>query len=735
MTVPLDTTTRAVDYLTQNIRAVPRVTQGSNGNAQADEIDDEIAHLKNDLDLDKIYLHILGDAKDKKRGANIKDMVIDAVFEESIDATPTFTLVLHDPDWVLLNSGALEHQIDVKVNERRWYRLDGIEVDDDEITLTFITRNAKYLMYHNKRHRWSRGAHTRAEFIQMMRNQVKVTRIPFYCPELHKVQPIAKADEEKTPKNQKSDSKSKSQSNSDRDQGVSHATVKGQGANDEQLQNINTILRIGANRGFFGDGLVAGIAVAIVESGISNHPKPPNPPYKGIFQQNPAYWPATETAAGDAPAFWDALKKTKDNWPEQTDWGLLTERSQGAVNQQYPQKIHKVWDEAKKIVSLWMGNDDGVDFKNTTVTVAYAKRYEFDSDPDEKGENYLSATYRLATDVNWASYWVRDALHLIDYERLFRAKSRMRFFKGQEGVEHINFQWNNSAPKGLQTMTLQVRMDRWLCPVGTVATFGQHGEAGGIAPHDGGPARGRWLVSNIKRSMFEQLGTVTLIKPLRKKKEPAHQIGDKTVGNADDGATYADAHGMLAYEVIDKIVIPQARKILGKSATYGTTVAGVDAANARHKTLTTSGNKSDHKGPKWFAWAADMSNTGKGNFDRTAPTKEMDALAQKLADMFHISWNGSGIGEATDSRFRYQMLYRTDAGGGHWNHVHFGVKLVHGAPNMFDPTSQRTTTGAPGTTDPRIDRGGPPVIPSPKPDPPKHKAAPVEDQQKGSKER
>jgi hypothetical protein len=672
MTILLDSSTRAIDYLTQNVRAVPTITNGSNSfNAKPDDIDDELAHMKADLDLDKIYLHVLGDAKDKKRGADVKGMVIDAVFEESIDATPTFTLTLHDPDWILLNSGALEHTIDVKINERRWYRLDGIEVDDDTITLTFITRNAKYLMYHNARKRWGRGAHTRAEFVQMLATRVKVTRIPFYCPELHKKQPIAKGD-----------TKTKAKSEEHRDKGVSGGfKVGGVAADSEQIQNVGDILRIGANRGFHGNGLVAGIAVAIVESNIRNHPKPPNPPYKGIFQQNPRYWPATETAEGDAPAFWDALKKTMDNWPEQHDYGLLTERSQGAYNQSYPQKIHRAWDEAKKIVSLWLGNDDGIDFTDTTATVDYPKRYEFDSDPDEKGENYLAAIYRLGKEVNWASYWVRDALHFIDYELLFKAKSRMRFWKGQEGIEHINFQWNNSAPKGLQSMTLTIRMDRWICPVGTVATFGSYGEAGGVAPHDGGPARGRWLVSNIKRSMFEQTGTVTLIKPLRKKKEPAHEIGSKTIGNADDGATYADTHGMLPYEVINKIVLPQARKILGAGAS-GVTPAQVDAANARHGP-TINGNRSDHQGPKWYAWAADMSNG-------TSPTKEMDALAAKLAKIFNIDWHGSGLVSAQDSRFRYQIIYRTDEGGNHFNHVHFGVRLLHGSPTMFNPEAKRT---------------------------------------------
>jgi len=124
--------------------------------------------------------------------------------------------------------------------------------------------------------------------------------------------------------------------------------------------------------------------------------------------------------------------------------------------------------------------------------------------------------------------------------------------------------------------------------------------------------------------------------------------------------------------VINTLVVPLAVK---HNMRTGTSAAAVNAANAQHSSTTTSGNISDHAGPPDVRWAADMSNSSKGNYDRTAPTPEMDALAADLAKVFNIPWSGSGTVNHSANGFRFQMLYRTDEGGGHWNHVHFGVRV------------------------------------------------------------
>lgn len=116
--------------------------------------------------------------------------------------------------------------------------------------------------------------------------------------------------------------------------------------------------------------------------------------------------------------------------------------------------------------------------------------------------------------------------------------------------------------------------------------------------------------------------------------------------------------------VIDTIVVPIARR-----HAIDVTAASVAAANAAHSVLTTSGNRSDHKGPPNVSWAADMSNG-------SAPTPQMDRLAADLAAAFGIPWSGSGLVSHNAGGYRYQLIYRTNQGGNHFNHVHLGVKKL-----------------------------------------------------------
>ncbi|HEY8108906.1 MAG TPA: hypothetical protein VIF43_02775 [Patescibacteria group bacterium] len=115
-------------------------------------------------------------------------------------------------------------------------------------------------------------------------------------------------------------------------------------------------------------------------------------------------------------------------------------------------------------------------------------------------------------------------------------------------------------------------------------------------------------------------------------------------------------------DIIDDVALPIAHEI----AFEDVTPESVEAANAAHSQQTTSGNTSEHKGPPEVAWAADISNG-------TSPTPEMDQLAEDLASCFGIQWNGSGLVNGTKGGYRFQLIYRTDEGGDHYDHVHIGV--------------------------------------------------------------
>lgn len=112
-----------------------------------------------------------------------------------------------------------------------------------------------------------------------------------------------------------------------------------------------------------------------------------------------------------------------------------------------------------------------------------------------------------------------------------------------------------------------------------------------------------------------------------------------------------------------------------------TTLAKVGFANGlrvmsekRDRRNTASGGVSDHWTGSKSSYAYDLSNG-------TKPTPQMDATAAQIAaDLGALDqWKkqgSAGVLNVTRNGYRYQMLYRTDVGGNHYNHVHVGVRKV-----------------------------------------------------------
>ena len=78
---------------------------------------------------------------------------------------------------------------------------------------------------------------------------------------------------------------------------------------------------------------------------------------------------------------------------------------------------------------------------------------------------------------------------------------------------------------------------------------------------------------------------------------------------------------------------------------------------------------SDHHVGQKRSFAVDLSNG-------TQPTPQMDRLAAIVATLLGSpGWKG-GVLTRQMGRCRFQLLYRTDVGGNHYNHVHFGCRIV-----------------------------------------------------------
>lgn len=663
--------------------------------------DDELAHFRiSHDDIKSLFVKIYNykgpsnyKNTSRRRTANLRQHITDATFEDSIDKTPTFTMVVHDPTWELLNSGALQLTIDLNPGriKNRWYRLSAIDVNDDEITLTFATRNAVIMTYYKKPKKTRRKRMTRAQFIKSLTRSVKQTRIKFICPQLGKRQKVGKTQFPTETARKKH--RGKGFTESDR------ITVGGQPATRPQRICIEKVIQGGIDKKAPDLVIIAALMTICLESNCSETAHAPgNPTHWGAFQQDPRYWCAS-MARGHADAYKDAvggygkqgfytaaIPYWKSHGP--MDLGVFAQHVQGAFgpsNPGYSGKVDSHRDEMQHAFHAFTGVEVAIPGGTDASTSYYKKKFEYMVGPPDgpRQENYLAATYRLAEEVNWSAFWVADALHYQSEEDLFKAKAHHALRRDDDGIEHVQFEWSHG--KKINQMTLQVRMERWVCPVGTVVRF-----------DEGGPAEGRWLVTNIRRSMFDELGEITLNKPMREKLEPANEPGSRQQQpSAGVPPSFSDPTGghLLTIEtinpawsagtLIDKVVPGYAKYY--KMAT-SLSPAMITEQNHRHSTnVSGTSTTSWHKGPFSLQWAADISNG-------THPTNEMDDLASALIQAFNlpslelpnstVGYIPGNLVNAYHRGYQFQLIYRTNLpqGGNHYNHVHFGCKGGVGGP-------------------------------------------------------
>jgi len=114
-------------------------------------------------------------------------------------------------------------------------------------------------------------------------------------------------------------------------------------------------------------------------------------------------------------------------------------------------------------------------------------------------------------------------------------------------------------------------------------------------------------------------------------------------------------------------------KAIADGLTKGTSVGVI--STKRDTQSTASGGVSDHWTGCKECYAKDMS-------DGSSPTSGMDTLARKVVGRLGGNITGKSTVNHTSNYkgYRVQVLYRTNIGGNHFNHVHIGVRKIGYAP-------------------------------------------------------
>jgi hypothetical protein len=584
----------------------------------------------------------------------------------TIFGASSLELQVFDPERDLLKRSLLAEKWDVEIDGLRFRYPGALSKSGDTLTITLEDLWVAKLREHKGPERAFRSKVTRAEFVKYLVERA-CPGLHFHCPQLHVVQPIKSA---RKAKQAKEDAKA----NRGRGLGDVDLTIDGEDVTKAQLELGDMAGRIAESHNAPLVVRVALFAALMAESDMGQT-SPGN-----VLQA---------LGAGGAPVgnAVDEINGFLTNEPEWTGEGAIEyhRKHPDAPAHVIAQAVQKsafgdgsnydnFTDEAREWAEAFDGEGAG-------GSIEITEPYKFEVG---RKEDYWTAIKRLAKQVNWRAFIVGDRFFFMPEPELLQGMVRLAIDDSTPGVENVDFEYDGNSP--VTEVTIEAFISQWKPPPASVVTLGDHGPASigfGDAPVKPdkkgqragvsgnrnartGEGRARYLVSTIEVPLDDdpakRLATVTARKPTAPLPEPAPKTHSRSASVA------GGIGGMGTLQGTPEDIVNQVIDYAHSNGFSSVTRASVRAANASHGP-TISGGRSDHQGPPDQAWAADISNGG-------SPTPEMDALAEAIAEAFEIPWDGSGLVTVQRGDYELQLIYRTQEGGDHTNHVHFGVHLI-----------------------------------------------------------
>jgi hypothetical protein len=468
-----------------------------------------------------------------------QNAIKDGEIIENMEGATAVSFIIEDPQRNLLHRGLLDKWVNLNarlnhvsrdkhrhlhvVATPEWRdihgRLDGRDLalagvtkSGNEFSLTMENRAVNELRKYRSHKTWNRATFTRAQAIKSMVEEVKGYKIPFYCPELDKKQPITSVAVAPT-------SSQNSKTMSPGFAPNAHITVKGATATAQQKSYIARVLNTGISLGAPHIVLVAAIMTITQESDVHIDTAPSA---VGLFDQNPAWWPATGTdIEKDATAFYKgipgadgaiALAQKNPSWTP-------GEIAQGVQASAYPSAYDQWETEATATVAAFGG---GTTTGGTTTTTTEFNKFMFSRGTQGKPENSWDAITRLAQEVNWHVFMLDNTLYYVEDEQMIKQQPYDTISEKDDGIDEINYDIDEG--KKVSQVTVEAHVDRWQTPPGAV-----------VVVNDGGPADGPWLVHQNRWPLFGSQAEITLQLPTPPKKEPAPTT--RTVTKTTGGTT------------------------------------------------------------------------------------------------------------------------------------------------------------------------------------------------------
>jgi hypothetical protein len=465
----------------------------------------------------------------------LADRLVSAKSMLTIEGASTLILGVEDPDWIIEGSGLLDEWSDGRLDavdvalDNLIYRLaQASRQDQDVLQLTFEDLAVALLRTHRKHLAASRGSMTRAQFIELMVREIKSLWIPFFSPDKSIKQLVDQPDLPKITPPAKN-------GQGGFDAGT-RITVKGVKADREQLRNIEICLKIADELQSTPRATLAMLVAGIGESEFRRSSTNPTTKAHGVFQLIPGTARSMGVDSEDTEQtariflakgyyrYGGAMKIAREN-PGMSA-GTIVSRVEGSdKGGDFYDPYH---DEAKHILDAWNGGAS-----SGTDEVLRTKQYQFTRGQPGKPESSWDAANRLASEVNWRFFVAGGVATFISDDRLMLTPAALRLddLDAPGLLERPNYDWDHGKLAG--EVRLRVSANAWSITPGNVVFFGDAF----------GPLGGRWIVHTVEQNLLDATDTtVTLIKPLPPRREPAAEVTTVTVDSSSGSKTKSRWH-------------------------------------------------------------------------------------------------------------------------------------------------------------------------------------------------
>lgn len=394
----------------------------------------------------------------------------------TIGGASSIEMEIEDPEHRLLRHSLVAEKWEVEVDGLRFRYPGALSKHGDLLTLTLEDRWIALLREKKGPKRAVRGSGkgqmTRAEFIKVLVEEACGKGLRFYCPQLHRVQPIKTASHAK---------KAKKEAKENRRKGIGDVkglTIDGAPASKAQIELGDTALRI-AESGNAPDICQVAVIAALMDESSMGEAAPGNvlealEPYTKVrnaaeeisgFLFGEPTWTGV-TAVGYAKAHPRAKFYEIAQAVQKSGAG---ESTNGAAN------YGKFGDEARKWVEAFGGGE-------LSESIEVTEPYEFKI---TKKEDYWSAIKSLAKEVNWRAFIVGDVFYYVPEPELLQGEVRLAIDGSTPGIENVDFEFDGAHPVTEVDIEAYVaehqqdgkRWPGWTPPPGSVVTLADYGPA------------------------------------------------------------------------------------------------------------------------------------------------------------------------------------------------------------------------------------------------------------------